>query len=270
MRLARLSFRERRGAAIHASPNSGRHWLRRLIVACLASLFLALGGAFGTGSAPLGPRVAFWLLTICVGSLIGGAISDAIGRLGWPAGRWAACLCGAAASTVPTALAIWTLETLFFAGGRFQSGLLGQLLPPVLLINFAISALNALARHPPAQTPAAPLPSAPLPPQSGVRLLDRLPAKLKGAELWAIEAEDHYLRLHTSRGSDLILLRLADAMAELEGMEGAQTHRSWWVARSAVEGARPAEGRATLLLKGGLQAPVSRTRVRALRQLGWF
>ena len=39
----------------------------------------------------------------------------------------------------------------------------------------------------------------------------RLPAKLAGADLWAVEAEDHYLRLHTSKGDDLILMRLADA-----------------------------------------------------------
>jgi DNA-binding LytR/AlgR family response regulator len=107
-------------------------------------------------------------------------------------------------------------------------------------------------------------------PRAAARLYDRLPLKLRGAELWAVEAEDHYLRLHTSKGSDLILLRLADAMAELDGIEGAQTHRSWWVARSAVEGGRRTDGRATLLLKGGIEAPVSRTYARALRAANWF
>ena len=53
------------------------------------------------------------------------------------------------------------------------------------------------------------------------KFLDRIPLKLRGGELYAVQAEDHYLRLHTSKGSDLILLRLADAVAELEGIEGA-------------------------------------------------
>lgn len=85
-----------------------------------------------------------------------------------------------------------------------------------------------------------------------------------------MESEDHYLRLHTSKGQDLILLRLSDAVAELEGIEGAQTHRSWWVARDAVEHARRGDGRATLTLKCGVEAPVSRAYARALREAGWY
>ena len=65
-------------------------------------------------------------------------------------------------------------------------------------------------------------------------------------------------------------MRLSDAVAELEGIEGAQTHRSWWVARTAVEGAQRGDGRATLSLKGGVEAPVSRAYAKALREAGWF
>jgi hypothetical protein len=103
-----------------------------------------------------------------------------------------------------------------------------------------------------------------------VRFLERLPAKLRGAAIYAVSSEDHYLRLHTSRGSDLILMRLGDAIAELEGLEGAQTHRSWWVAREAVESARRDGDRVTLVLKSGAEAPVSRPNVRPLREAGWF
>ncbi|MFN4104010.1 MAG: hypothetical protein ACK4GB_06940, partial [Tepidimonas sp.] len=44
--------------------------------------------------------------------------------------------------------------------------------------------------------PSPPAPTGASPP----RFLERLPAKLRGAELYAVEAQDHYLRLHTSRG----------------------------------------------------------------------
>ena len=76
-----------------------------------------------------------------------------------------------------------------------------------------------------------------------------------------MQSEDHYLRLHTSLGQELILMRLSDAVAELEGVEGAQVHRSWWVARAAIAQARRGEGRATLTLKDG--STVSYSDVRA-------
>jgi hypothetical protein len=102
------------------------------------------------------------------------------------------------------------------------------------------------------------------------KFLDRLPLKLRGGEVWAVEAEDHYLRLHTSKGQDLILMRLADAVAELDGIEGMQVHRSWWVARDAITEARRGDGRATLTLKDGSEVPVSRTYAAELRKRGWI
>jgi DNA-binding LytR/AlgR family response regulator len=102
------------------------------------------------------------------------------------------------------------------------------------------------------------------------KFLERLPLKLRGADIWAVEAEDHYLRLHTSKGQDLILMRLSDAIAELEGIEGAQAHRSWWVARDAITEAVRGDGRATLTLKDGAEVPVSRTYARLLRERNWI
>ena len=65
-------------------------------------------------------------------------------------------------------------------------------------------------------------------------------------------------------------MRLSDALDELEGLEGAQTHRSWWVAREAVRDVTRNDGRAVLTLEGGLTAPVSRRYARALRAAGWY
>ncbi len=65
-------------------------------------------------------------------------------------------------------------------------------------------------------------------------------------------------------------MRLGDAIGELEGIEGARTHRSWWVARAAVRGVEREDGRATLALPGGVTAPVSRAYAKTLRAGGWF
>ena len=141
----------------------------------------------------------------------------------------------------------------------------GDVLPATLAVTAMLTTLAFFVQsRAAAETHSAPRGSPP------PRFLARLPAKLVGADLWAIEAQDHYLRLHTSKGDDLILMRLADAVAELEGIEGARTHRSWWVARDAVTSAERAEGRATLILRGGQRAPVSRAYVKPLREAGWF
>jgi hypothetical protein len=45
------------------------------------------------------------------------------------------------------------------------------------------------------------------------RLAERLPPNLR-APIICLEMEDHYVRVHTSRGSALVLMRLGDAMKE--------------------------------------------------------
>jgi hypothetical protein len=98
---------------------------------------------------------------------------------------------------------------------------------------------------------------------------DRLPAGL-GREILCLQMEDHYVRVHTPRGSTLVLMSLSQAMAGLADIEGARTHRSWWVARAAVEGVVEDGRNLRLKLTGGLEAPVSRARVGELRAEGWF
>jgi DNA-binding LytR/AlgR family response regulator len=274
MRGLRVRLREQHGHAIHASWAVNRRWLRRVVLTVLASVFLAVSGGFGSESAAFLPRVGFWVLGIALGAAIGGNIADGCDRHGWPAGAWTHFVFVAVATALPTVVLIWALDELVFLDGQFDVRRLPDLVAPVLVVTLVMSALNTFVGRQPVMTHAisasdGAYEAAPAA-RAVPRLFDRLPQKLRGGELWAIEAEDHYLRLHTSKGSDLILLRLADAVAELEGIEGAQTHRSWWVARAAVEGARRSDGRATLLLKGGLEAPVSRTYSRALKDAHWF
>jgi DNA-binding LytR/AlgR family response regulator len=125
-----------------------------------------------------------------------------------------------------------------------------------------------VARPAPVDIPPAPLPVAD-DGRTTVRFVDRLPPHL-GRELLALEMEDHYVRAHTPSGSALVLMRMRDAVAELDGMEGLQVHRSWWVARAAVEGEVQDGRNVRLKLKSGLEAPVARNSVPALRAAGWL
>ena len=61
-----------------------------------------------------------------------------------------------------------------------------------------------------------------------------------------------------------------DAMAHVAHIEGQQVHRSWWVARLAVEDVRRDGRNVRLVLAGGLEAPVARAQVSELRDAGWF
>lgn len=99
---------------------------------------------------------------------------------------------------------------------------------------------------------------------------DRLPAKFRSADILAVSAEDHYLRVHTSAGETMILMRLADAIRELAAIEGMQVHRSWWVAKQGLDGLAKGDGKVALKLKSGAEAPVSRTYQKAVKDAGWI
>ena len=78
------------------------------------------------------------------------------------------------------------------------------------------------------------------------------------------------MRAHTVTGSDLILMPMKDAIAELTDVEGMQVHRSWWVAKAAVVESVSVGRNLSLRLRNGLEAPVSRASVARLRSAGWL
>ncbi len=243
-----------------------RALVRGVLVALAGGVVLALTGAFGMDDVPLGFRLTYWTLMMLIGGTWGHVCSRLIGRfLDFDRRPWLATGMLTVIISGPLSVMVWALTTRFFDDDRaLQWERLPYFLGPVALVTGVLSALNVFLSRTPVQTHAAPAGAAP------ARFPARLPPKLRGATIRAVQSEDHYLRVHTDRGSDLILMRLTDALVELEGLEGAQTHRSWWVAREAVRDVRRRDGRATLILDRGLEAPVSRRYARALREAGWY
>jgi DNA-binding LytR/AlgR family response regulator len=240
--------------------------VRGIVVAATAGGVFAFMGAFGTGAAPFGLRLAYWIPVMLAGGVWGHLCSKLIERwIDLDERPWLTVVALTAAITGPVSVLVWAVTGLIFDGHVYSLSALPYMLIPVGVVTATLSAINVfLSRAQPVQTHAAEV-GAP-----AARFPDRLPLKLRGAAIRAVQSEDHYLRIHTDRGSDLILMRLADALEELEGLEGAQTHRSWWVAREAVRDVARGDGRATLSLDGGLTAPVSRRYARALRDAGWY
>lgn len=239
-----------------------KSWGRGLMVSTAAGTFLALSGAFGTDAMSLPVRFLYWISLMVLGTAWGGTVANFVfGGEARPPHIPLRVLITTLAISAPFTGVVWLANRLFMGQqiGLYSSAYLFLI---VALISLVMTTINLLVERralPETDGPAAP-----------PRFLERLPLKLRGAEVWAVESEDHYLRLHTSKGQDLILLRLADAVAELEGIEGTQVHRSWWVARGAVAGARRGDGKATLTLTDGAEVPVSRAYAKALRDAGWF
>lgn len=96
----------------------------------------------------------------------------------------------------------------------------------------------------------------PLSARPGAAFLSRIPDAI-GTDLICLRMEDHYVRAVTRQGEALILLRMRDAIAELDGVPGLQVHRSWWVAADAIVKLSRDGRRTEVLLSNGLRAPVS-------------
>ena len=67
------------------------------------------------------------------------------------------------------------------------------------------------------------------------RLLERLPVRLQNSEIFALNSEDHYVHIHTSKGAEMMLMRLSDAVRDSQPLDGLKVHRSWWVAKQGIE-----------------------------------
>jgi len=251
---------------VRLSLTVDRSLLRGLVISGAAGVVLAFTGAFGMTNAGFLYRLLYWLPLMFAGAAWGHVCSRVIERwTDYDRRPWLSALVLTAAMSVPLTLFVWGYTVWIFEGGRHATlERLVYFLLPVTVVTGVLSVLNIFLQREPVQTHAAVVGAAP------ARFLDRLPPRLRGAQIRAVESEDHYLRIHTDRGSDLILMRLSDALIELEGLEGAQTHRSWWVARAAVRDVSRGEGRATLTLDDGVEAPVSRRYARALRDAGWY
>jgi len=91
-------------------------------------------------------------------------------------------------------------------------------------------------------------------------LIEKLPARLRPAVPFALAAEGAYVRVYTPRGDDLVSMRFDDALRSVSGIEGVQTHRSWWVATAQITEIHQAGSAYEAKTNSGLAVPVSRRR----------
>jgi len=245
-------------------PRIGHLGLVELSALAVIGVFLALIGAFDSDQIEGPRRYAYWIIVLVAGGACGGAIEPWLERVPGLMRRPRLRALGLTLlmAAPSTAIVMMTAAVLYGSPPSLTKAL--ALYPQVVLVSAALVAIAWLARREVLRLAPPPVGLAP----SGLR--EKLPPRQARARLLAVEAEDHYLRIHTEAGTTLILMRFTDALAMLEGLDGLRIHRSWWVARAAVEEARWRRGRGDLVLTGGLLAPVSRGYAASVRAVGWI
>lgn len=189
---------------------------------------------------------------------------------------------GVVIASVPLALVwTWGASLFFHALGGFSG-----ILPFAFISALAILGVVAEAKridqrlmHAPAArsieadvtdvlTAPQPAPLTEAPASEGeLSLRARLSAGFNGPIL-ALQSEDHYVRVHGASTSELLLIRLRDAIREMDDLPGQQVHRSWWVAKEAVA---EFEGRRrSIVLVNGARVPIACDIIGTLERVGFF
>ena len=244
-------------------------WIRRMAFSVAVGAFLGVVGAFGSyGAVPLPQRLAAWIAMVCFGALIYPpftVLAIVQGRR-WGVSTWFSLPFAVALASVPVTLfAGWATAHLMGAPTEGWLTRYGEVLIVALPAVAGYVGFYGLLNRSAAAATTTPAAASP----REAAFMARLPARL-GRDLLCLQMEDHYVRVHTATGSDLILMRLRDAVAELEGVPGLQVHRSWWVAASAVAGHLADGRRVALRLRNGLEVPVARAAVPTVRKAGWL
>jgi hypothetical protein len=227
-----------------------------------AAMLMIIVGAFGTGQMPLAMRAGFW------GVLLGWNI------LKWQI--WFALLVhhpddwprasamGAVVLNLPLPLEIALTLRLFgivSAPGVAQTWAEAIAISMIVFLVLIIAGVRRRVSTTRATAPTVIVPDGLLA-RAGI---------VDPAALQAIEAEDHYCRLHLAGGRSLLILhRFGDALKEVANLDGAQVHRGAWVSAKDVAGAERDGRRWLLLLAGGARIPVSARFTKIARARGWL
>ncbi len=251
-----------------------------LLIMALIGLVFGFLGPFGTYAMPVALRLAYWVGFIIIGYAIFRPVSISAGWL-----RESIAMPFWTAELLATAIAALPLTFLIgfaMSGMRFDPSLWGDrfllLYLQCALIGFGIFLFMRLLFGPDSPenendaVRETKLPEIEPEPEKIAPVQTKLHDRLSGFpdRIIALGVEDHYVRVHSAERTEMLLLRLSDAIKEMEPMEGMQVHRSWWVARDAILTSKRDGRNLRLSLSGGLEVPVSRANVTKLKQMGWI
>lgn len=236
-------------------------WMGFLVLCGLAGFLTFTGVYDAVTELPFWLGWLYWLLTLVIGCLVGYGVIASLGKLDVHKSIPYGASLIAATAAVTAVIAILQISIGHPVPLSFIPFLFGQVFVISMMIFFlgyvSSGYKKGLSSEAAKRDPVK-------------HFLEHLPMKYRDAELYAISSEDHYLRVHTNKGEDLILMRLSDAIHDLKDADGLQTHRSWWVASSAISDVKKENGRVEFVLKSGVLAPVSRTYQSNVKAANWY
>lgn len=227
----------------------------------------AIAGPFNTFSSLTTPmRFFYWTLVLIPAILLQFYLSMLVRELARRTGLawgWAALFAAVVGAGLILAWVLALNATLVqnvhgFDVWKTTEAVVALVVPLTMVVNAFMPTLQPLwgiRRSGAAKRP--PLKPLPLPDVEPSPFFDRLPADL-GRDVITIRAANHHIEVTTTRGHARVLMRLADAEADLATLPGMRVHRSWWVNLTMVSHTESRQGATDLILTTGARIPVSR------------
>lgn len=223
-----------------------------------AAAILTLMGPFNTADVMrFVPRLVYWVAIVVLCYSVGYFGNQLGDRLAGPKAHFLRRLTICAALTALGVLVVVYVLTGLAINFWATGSDLGLLALNVVVISSIITGVFQMIDHSEAEADSV----GPAP------LLDRLPFDKRGP-LVALSVEDHYVRVRTTQGEELVLMRLSDAIREVGDTIGLQVHRSHWIAQGQVTAATRKGDGATLTMSDGADIPVSRANLSKLKEAG--
>lgn len=221
-----------------------------------AIVVLTIAGPFGTLRAfNTLERFAYWLILTPITFLLASFCSTffVICLSNRNLNRWIRYGIAGIFAGIPVGISVWAFQ--FFLNSQIAPDLdfLIAMISSTIPITFVITMIYASQSKNDTSKLATTESSL-----SADLFFNRIPKNL-GRDIISLNAQDHYVEIKTTLGSELILMRMSDAMSELTNVEGFQTHRSWWVAKKHILAVQSNNGKKYLELTNETTVPVSRS-----------
>ena len=256
----------------------GRQLAIEIFIVLAIGFVLGLIGPFGSYAMPLVWRLDYWMGFGLMGYVLFrplNAVAELAARISGVPSWIAVGLAGLVAGFPMTLMIGFVIGGMQWDNPYLDDGfaLLYAQVCGMGLAVYGISYWLFIREFAPGAEPivehAADIAALPAPSVAGV-VLCPLHAQLPPAfpPILALSVEDHYVKVHAAGRSAMLLMPLTEAIGAMGAAEGVKVHRSWWVASSAVTGAKRIGRDWQLTLANGITAPVSRQNVAAARAAG--
>ncbi|MFC3123174.1 LytTR family transcriptional regulator DNA-binding domain-containing protein [Agaribacter flavus] len=253
---------------------------KNVLLMTVIGLVLGALRPFGMVDIPVYLSMSFWVLTCILGygiyaPIIVLSVESLKRRLHR---QWLRVAIGAFGASVIMTAVVPIITWLFFAYEVNFVDRFMELFPRTILVGTVITVVSLMRTHIDTQKAALTqteeaLNSALVVQQDDMdsasrQFMAQLPIEKQG-DLLCLQMDDHYIKVYTEKGHHMLLMRFKDALLALKHYPGYQTHRSWWVAHQAISQVKREERRLTLTLTNGLQVPVSKTHIKAIKEAGF-